>query len=140
MGNQYLVRNTGIAADLPGGKLLVMSPVDSCFLTLSEVAAKIWHAADGRTRLSDIVEQRICTEFEVDSAQARRDAGEIVKELSRLGVLGVSPHPLDRAMQQTSLRPGTPAALRQRADDCGLSGARGGAFRSSSCPDVIQSP
>jgi Coenzyme PQQ synthesis protein D (PqqD) len=98
MPNRYLARSTGMAAHAPDGTVLVMSPVDSVFLTLNEVAGAIWRAADGRTHLADIVENRICPEFEIDPALARYDAAKFVDELSRLGVLHVSPHPFEGAI------------------------------------------
>ena len=47
-----------------GGEMMIMSAVDSTFFTLNPVATVIWQAADGRTQLSEIVEQQVCSEFE----------------------------------------------------------------------------
>jgi len=108
MLNRYLARRTGLAADAPDGGLLVMSPVDSTFLTLNEVAAEIWRAADGMTRLDHIVDDRICAAFDIDPALARRDAVEFVDELYRLGLLRVSPEPLNEPVPVTGrLEPAT---------------------------------
>jgi coenzyme PQQ synthesis protein D (PqqD) len=74
--------------------MMIMSAVDSTFFTLNEVATAIWQAADGRTPLSNIVAERICQEFDVDSDQARQDAERFVSELSEHGVLLVSEQPI----------------------------------------------
>jgi len=73
---------------------MIMSAVDSTFFTLNEVATVIWQAADGRTPLSDIVASKICSEFEVDPAQAERDVEQFVSELSEHGILLVSEPPI----------------------------------------------
>ncbi len=73
---------------------MIMSAVDSTFFTLNEVATVIWQAADGRTPLSDIVASKICSEFEVDPAQAERDVEQFVSELSEHGILLVSELPI----------------------------------------------
>jgi len=73
---------------------MIMSAVDSTFFTLNEVATVIWQAADGRTPLSDIVASKICSEFEVDPAQAERDVEQFVSELSEHGILLVSEQPI----------------------------------------------
>ena len=73
---------------------MIMSTADSTFFTLNEVATMIWQAADGRTRLSDIVARKICPEFEVDPDRAGRDAEQFVNDLSRHGILLVSEEPI----------------------------------------------
>lgn len=73
---------------------MVMSAVDSTFFTLNEVATAIWQAADGRTPLSDIVSNKVCQEFDVESDQARQDAEQFVSELSQHGILLVSEKPM----------------------------------------------
>ena len=55
-----------------GGEMMIMSAVDSTFFTLNPVATVIWQAADGRTPLSEIVEQQVCSEFEIDMETATR--------------------------------------------------------------------
>ena len=74
--------------------MMIMSTADSTFFTLNEVATMIWQAADGRTRLSDIVARKICPEFEVDPDRAGRDAEQFVNDLSRHGILLVSEEPI----------------------------------------------
>ncbi len=74
--------------------MMIMSATDSTFFTLNEVATAIWQAADGRTPVSDIVTSKICPEFDVDPAQAGRDAEQFIHELSQHGILLVSDQPI----------------------------------------------
>jgi phosphohistidine swiveling domain-containing protein len=94
MPDKYIARNSSIAARMLDGEMIVMSTVDSTFVTLTEVAATIWQAADGTTPLSQIVSRRICPEFDVDAHAAQQDAEQFVDELSDRGMLLVSEEPL----------------------------------------------
>jgi hypothetical protein len=94
MSEKYIARSTAIAARMLGGEMMVMSAADSTFFTLNEVASAIWQAADGRTPLSEIVDGKICQEFDVDREQAQRGADRFVNELSQYGILLVSDQPL----------------------------------------------
>jgi Coenzyme PQQ synthesis protein D (PqqD) len=94
MPDTYIARSTAIAARMLGGEMMIMSAVDSTFFTLNEVATVIWQAADGRTTLSEIIEHRVCPEFEVEPDVARRDAEQFVDELSQHGILLVSDQPM----------------------------------------------
>lgn len=94
MAEKYIARSKTIAARMLGVEMMVMSAVDSTFFTLNEVASAIWQAADGRTSLSEIVEGKICQEFDVDSEQAQRGADHFVDELSQHGILLVSDRPM----------------------------------------------
>jgi len=82
--------------------MMIMSAVDSTFFTLNEVATAIWQAADGNTPLSDIVSSRICAEFDVNPAEASRDAEQFVNELSEHGILLVSPEPIPSESAEAS--------------------------------------
>ncbi len=97
MGETYIARSSAIAARMLGGEMMIMSAVDSTFFTLNEVATAIWQAADGRTPLSEIIERRICEEFEVEPEVARSDAEQFVSELSQHGILFVSDEPIQDA-------------------------------------------
>ena len=94
MSETYIARSSAIAARLLAGEMMVMNSVDSTFFTLNEVATAIWQAADGHTPLREIVETRICTEFEMSRDQAEKDAAEFVAELSQHGILLVSDRPI----------------------------------------------
>jgi len=102
MTDTYIARSTAIAARMLGGEMMIMSAVDSTFFTLNEVATVIWQAADGRTPLAEIIEQRICPEFEVEPEIARRDAEEFVTELSEHGILLVSDQPIPETKSGTA--------------------------------------
>ena len=93
----YISRSTQIAARTLGGEMMIMSPLDSTFFTLNEVATTLWLAADGRTPLEDIVRRQLCAEFEVEFDVAWRDASEFVLQLSSHGILVVSDAPVGSA-------------------------------------------
>jgi len=95
--HRYPARSTAIAARMMGGEMMIMSPVNSTFFSLNEVASLIWQAADGRTSLAEIVDTRICPAFEVDRKAALQDAEEFVERLSRHGILRVSTEPVEDA-------------------------------------------
>ncbi len=89
----YVARSSHIAARLLGEEMMIMSGRDSTLFTLNEVATIIWEAADGSTALDEIVENRICLEFEVEPAEALRDANALVEELAGHGILLLSDKP-----------------------------------------------
>ena len=94
MTDTFIARSSAIAARVMGGEMMIMSAVDSTFFSLNEVATVIFQAADGQTPLAEIVEKRVCTEFEVEPEQARHDAEQFVTELSQHGILLVSDKPI----------------------------------------------
>jgi hypothetical protein len=96
-GARYITKSSAIASRLLGGEMMIMSTVDSTFFTLNPVATVIWQAADGRTPLSEIVAERVCSEFDVDFETAHRDAQGFVEELSSHGILLVSDRPLPKS-------------------------------------------
>jgi Coenzyme PQQ synthesis protein D (PqqD) len=103
MNDKYIVRSTAVAARELGGEMIIMSAVDSTLFSLNETATAIWRAADGRTRLSEIVDHHICHEFEVEPEQAYRDAVELVEQLARLGILQISDKPASQPSAQPVL-------------------------------------
>lgn len=92
----YVARSLAIAARM-GGEMMIISALDSTFFPLNEVATVIWQAADGHTPLSEIVERRVCEEFEIEPEVARRDAEQFVSQLSEHGILLVSEEPIQSA-------------------------------------------
>lgn len=94
MSEKYIAQSSAIAARLLGDEMLVMSTANSTFFSLNAVASAIWQAADGCTPLSEIVESKICQEFDVGLEQALRGAERFVDELSQHGILLVSDKPL----------------------------------------------
>jgi Coenzyme PQQ synthesis protein D (PqqD) len=105
MPDTYIARSSAIAARMLGGEMMIMSAVDSTFFTLNEVATVIWQAADGCTPLSEIIDRRVCPEFEVEPEVARRDAEQFVNELSQHGILLVSDEPIPQTKSGTAEAP-----------------------------------
>ena len=97
MSNKYIARSGAVAERELGGEMIIMSAADSTLFSLSETATLIWQAADGRTPLSEIVERRVCEEFDVAFEDAYRDAEAFVEELSSHGILHVSDQPTAEA-------------------------------------------
>ena len=92
MSRQYVARSTNVAARMIGDELMIMSGRDSTLFALNATAALIWEAADGATPLEEIVERRICTQFDVEPAAALEDARKVVNDLAGHGILIVSDH------------------------------------------------
>ena len=92
--NFYIARSTRIAARRLGDETLVMAAQGSTLFTLNPIATILWQAADGVTPLNEIVERHICSEFEVRSEVAIRDAEVLAEDLARYGVLLVSEEPI----------------------------------------------
>ena len=104
MPEKYIMPSSAIAARMLGGEMMIMSAVDSTFFTLDQIATTIWRAADGQTPLSEIVANRICTQFDVSLETAGRDAEQFVEELAGHGILMVS----DRPIRSSKPLPGVP--------------------------------
>jgi hypothetical protein len=90
----YIMQSADIAARTLGDETIIMSALNSTIFMLNSVGTAIWNAADGATPLSQIVRERVCSEFEVTDEQAFSDAAEFVKELAQHGILLVSDVPV----------------------------------------------
>lgn len=90
----YIAQSPDIACSTLGDDTIIMSTLDSTIFMLNEVGTAIWKAADGRTPLARIVEEKVCAEFEVPEDRALKDAEEFVAELARHGILSVSAEPV----------------------------------------------
>ena len=93
----YVARSPRVAARMLGEEMLVMSGKDSTLFTLNPTATILWQAADGATPLQEIVERRICAEFEVAPEDAIRDAVALAEDLAQHGILLLSEQPLATA-------------------------------------------
>lgn len=102
MSNLYVARNPQVAARSLGGEMMIMSGRDSTLFTLNKTASILWQAADGKTPLGEIVEHRICSEYDVEPAEALQDAENLARELARHEILQISEEPI----QQPHLSPG----------------------------------
>ena len=94
MSRLYLARNPRVAARSLDGEMMIMSGRDSTLFTLNKTATILWQSADGATPLDEIVEQRICTEFDVEPAAALQDAESLARELASHEILQVSEQPI----------------------------------------------
>jgi hypothetical protein len=90
----YVARSPRIAARMLGEEMLVMSGHDSTLFTLNPTATVLWQAADGATPLDEIVEQRICSKFDVKPEDAIRDAEELAENLAKHGILLIAGQPI----------------------------------------------
>lgn len=90
----FVARSPRIAARMLGNEMLVMSGHDSTLFTLNPTATILWQAADGATPLDEIVQHRICPEFEVRPEEALQDAEELAENLARHGILLISEQPI----------------------------------------------
>ena len=94
MSRLYVARNPRVAARCLDGEMMIMSGRDSTLFTLNKTATILWQAADGATPLDEIVERRICSEFEVEPAAALRDAETLARELASHEILQISEDPI----------------------------------------------
>jgi hypothetical protein len=90
----YVARSPRIAARKLGEEMLIMSAQGSTLFTLNPTATILWQAADGATPLDEIVERRICPEFEVGREDALRDAESLAEDLAKHGILLISEEPI----------------------------------------------
>lgn len=97
MSPLYIARSAAVAARSLEGEMMIMSAKDSTLFTLNPVGTVIWQSADGQTPLAEIVERNVCTQFEVDPADAARDAESFVNDLASHGILLVSAEPISSA-------------------------------------------
>lgn len=94
MSKLYLARSPRVAARSLGDEMMIMSGRDSTLFTLNKTATILWQAADGTTPLEEIVQQKICREFDVEPAQALQDAETLARELAGHYILEVSEQPI----------------------------------------------
>lgn len=89
----YVARSSSVAARKMGEEMMIMSGLDSTLFTLDEVATVIWEAADGSIALEEIVDLKICTQFDVERGEALLDAETLVEALAGHGILQLSSEP-----------------------------------------------
>jgi hypothetical protein len=96
MSKLYVARNPRVAARSLDGEMMIMSGRDSTLFTLNKTATILWQAADGATSLNEIVEHRICPQFDVEPAEALHDAETLARELASHDILRVSEEPISQ--------------------------------------------
>jgi hypothetical protein len=94
MSSLYVARNPRVAARSLDGEMMIMSGRDSTLFTLNRTATILWQAADGATSLEQIVQQKICSEFEIEPDEALRDAEMLARDLASHGILQISEEPI----------------------------------------------
>jgi hypothetical protein len=97
MNSVYIARANEVAARSLDGEMMIMSARDSTLFTLNPVGTIIWQSADGKTPLEEIVERKICAEFEVDPEEALKDVESFVNDLASHGIILVSDVPISLA-------------------------------------------
>jgi hypothetical protein len=95
MNDIYIARSSVVAARAIADEMVIMSVRDATLFTLNEVGAEIWRAANGRTPLSEIVRDTICTKFETDPDAAYADAEAFCRQLTERGILLLSDQPIE---------------------------------------------
>jgi hypothetical protein len=90
----YLSQSADIAARTLGDDTIIMSTLDSTVFMLNSVGTAIWNAADGKTPLSQIVQDRVCSEFDVSDDEAYADGKEFAGQLAEHGILHISDAPV----------------------------------------------
>ena len=98
MSRLYVARNPKVAARSLDGEMMIMSGRDSTLFTLNRTATILWQAADGATPLNEIVDQRICPEFDVEPTVALQDAETLARDLASYDILQVSENPIPPKM------------------------------------------
>lgn len=101
MSKLYLSRNPKVAARSLDGEMMIMSGKDSTLFTLNKTATILWQAADGATALDEIVQQKICPEFDVTPSEALADAENLARELASHEILQVSDAPVQGVTRVT---------------------------------------
>lgn len=94
MSRLYLARDPRVAARSLDGEMMIMSGRDSTLFTLNKTATILWQAADGSTPLDEIVDSKICADFDVDRSVALQDAEALARDLAAHEILQVSDQPI----------------------------------------------
>ncbi len=94
MSKLYVARDPRVAARSLDGEMMIMSGRDSTLFTLNKTATILWQAADGSTPLDEIVDRKICAEFDIDRSVALQDAEALARDLAAHEILQVSNQPI----------------------------------------------
>jgi len=94
MPELYIARSRQMAARELDGEMMIMSARDSRLFNLNEPGTLIWQAADGATSLENIVNEKVCAQYDVEPSEALRDAEAFVRELAEHEILLVSDQPI----------------------------------------------
>ena len=111
MSSLYIARSSRVAARMLEGEMMIMSGHDSTLFTLNRTATILWQSADGVTPLEEIVEQRICVEFDVETARRCR-----MLRLSRVNWLSMKSCKSPRSPFLSHL----PSGVKPMSDTCSM--------------------
>jgi hypothetical protein len=92
MSEWYVARNPQTAWRVYDGQAVILLAEDSTLNTLNPVGTLIWQTADGTVPMSAIV-ICVCEQFDVERAQAERDAAAFIDKLCRRGLLTLTESP-----------------------------------------------
>jgi hypothetical protein len=93
MSDVVVRRADRLAARRVAGEMVILSADDSSLYVLNELGTILWEAADGRTPLREIVDRRICAEFDVDPDTGLQDAAAFLDRLASHGIVELAPAP-----------------------------------------------
>lgn len=105
MSKLYINRNPRAAARSLDGEMMIMSGRNSTLFTLNVTATILWQSADGATPLDEIVEKKICTQFEVEPTEALADAEALARELAEHEILQISEAPITQQNRVVGEKP-----------------------------------
>jgi hypothetical protein len=94
MSRLYVARDPRVAARSLDGEMMIMSGRDSTLFTLNKTATILWRSADGITPLDEIVDRKICADFEVERSVALQDAEALARDLAAHEILKISEQPI----------------------------------------------
>lgn len=90
--DKYVARSPEVAWRVIEGETLVITPRESALHSLNPMGTTIWELADGRLKVSEIVDA-IVEEFDVDRARAEEDATAFINELLEQGLISLTDEP-----------------------------------------------
>jgi hypothetical protein len=91
---RYAARSSKVAYRELDGKMVIMSALDSTLYSLDDVATAIWKALDGITPLGEIIERKLCADYDVAPEIAAPDVESFLEELAGRGILLLSDEPI----------------------------------------------
>ena len=92
MSRLSMARNSRVTARGRDGERMIMSGRERTWFMFNKTAM-LWQSVDGSTPRDEIVKLRICTEFEVEPAEASEDAETLARKRTGHEMLQISPIP-----------------------------------------------
>lgn len=79
MLQQCIFQNNNLSSRIIDSEVVILTK-DGYLHVLNKIASLIWENADGKTKVSEIIE-KICQEYEVDQETAKQDAIGFIRDL-----------------------------------------------------------